>query len=186
MPSCIGWLFDISIEHDNAVIWIKTSDKKVLKFTCSYHPSFYVLPRSESDGLYLFQILSRQQDIVENVSWEENKLTDLFDYDCTGMKKKKLIYVQIQSTRYYQPLLKKVKEDSRVKQLFNTDLSHIQQYLFTKLKVEPTSMVKVEYNGSKLVEITKIDDDEVQEEVSPSPPPSPPPFSLLYFDLHTF
>src|SRR5437867_3454524 len=115
MPSCIGWLFDVSIQSDQAVIWIKTTYKKILKLTDSYQPSFYVLPRNETDGLHLFQILSRQQDIVEKVSWEENKLTDLFDYDCTyKRKKKKLIYVQIQSTRYYQPLLKKIGEDSRV------------------------------------------------------------------------
>lgn len=56
----------------------------------------------------------------------------------------------MQSTRYYLPLLKKIEEDSRVKQLFNTDLSHIQQYLFTKLKVEPTSKVKIKYSGLQL------------------------------------
>jgi hypothetical protein len=95
------------------------------------------IPRSESDGLYLFQILSRQQDILRKVSWEENKFTDLFDYEYND-KKKKLIYL---------PLLKKLREDPRVKQLFNTDLSHIQQYLFTKLRIEPTSKVKVEYDG---------------------------------------
>jgi hypothetical protein len=79
----IGWLFDVSIEHVRAVIWIKTSDKKVLKLTVSYQPSFYMLlPRNETDGLYLFQILSRQQDIVEKVSWEENMYTDPFDYNC--------------------------------------------------------------------------------------------------------
>jgi DNA polymerase elongation subunit (family B) len=176
-----GWLFDISIERDNVVIWIKTTDKKILKLTDPYRPGFYILPRNESDGLHLFQILSRQYDIVENVSWEENKLTDLFDYGYTDKRKKKLIYIQIQSIKYYLPLLKKI-EDSRVKQLFNTDLSHIQQYLFTKLKVEPTSKVKAEHKGSKLVQITKVDDDKEQEQVSPSPPP----FSLLYFDLHTF
>src|SRR5919206_3436648 len=138
----------------------KTTYKKILKLTDSYQPSFYILPRSESDGLYLCQILSRQQDIVEQVRWGENKLTDLFDYDCTNKrKKKKLIYVQIQSTRYYQPLLKKIGEDSKVKQLFNSDLLHIQRYLFTQLRIEPTSMVKVEYSGSKILQITKIDDD---------------------------
>ena len=185
MPSCIGWLFEISIEHDNnAVIWIKTIDKKILKLTDSYRPSFYVLPRCETDGLYLFQILSRQHDVVEQIRWEESKLTDLFGYnDTEKKKKKKLIYVQIQSIRYYQPLLKKIGEDFRVKQLFNTDLSHIQQYLFTRLRMEPTSKVKIEYSDSKMLQISKIDDDEEQGEVSQS---SPPPFSLLYFDLHTF
>jgi DNA polymerase elongation subunit (family B) len=61
--------------------------------------------------------------------------------------------------------------------LFNTDLLHVQQYLFTKLRIEPTSKVKVEYDGSKLLEAVKInDEDDVH----------PPPFSLLYFDLHTY
>jgi hypothetical protein len=66
MSCCIGWLFDVSIDHDQAVIWIKTADKKILKLRDLYHPAFYILPLSESDGLYLFQILSRQLDIVNS------------------------------------------------------------------------------------------------------------------------
>jgi DNA polymerase elongation subunit (family B) len=65
------------------------------------------------------------------------------------------------------------------------DLSHIQQYLFTKLRIEPTTKVKVEYSSSKILQIAKVDDDkEDQEQVSSSS--LPPPFSLLYFDIHTF
>jgi hypothetical protein len=77
----------------------------------------------------------------------------------------------------YQPLLKKLESNSQVKQLFNTDLLQVQQHLFTKLKIEPTSKVRVEYDGSKLLEMTKADDDNDVH---------PPPFSLLYFDLHTY
>jgi DNA polymerase elongation subunit (family B) len=176
MSSCIGWFFDVSIERDQVVIWIKTEDKKILRLRDNYRPSFYILPRNEYDGLCLFQILSRQQeDIVTKVNWDQNKLTDLFDYDCTD-RKKQLICVQLRSIRYYPLLLKKLEKDPRVKQLYNTDLSHVQQYLFTKLRIEPTSKVQVEYDGSKILEIAKIDD---EEEVSP------PPFSLLYLDLHT-
>jgi DNA polymerase elongation subunit (family B) len=102
-----------------------------------------------------------------------NKHTDLFDYNT----QRKLIHVQLQSLRYYQPLLKKLEYDSQVKQLFNTDLLNVQEYLFTKLKIEPTSKVKVEYDGSKLLEVVKVDD---EDDVNP------PPFSLLYFDLHTY
>ena len=47
----------------------------------------------------------------------------------------------------------------------------------TKLRIEPTSKLKIEYDGSKLLEIVKIDD---EDDVNP------PPFSLLYFDLHTY
>lgn len=61
--------------------------------------------------------------------------------------------------------------------MFNTDLSYAQQYLFSKLRIEPTSKLKVEYDGSKLLEAVKVDD---EDDVNP------PPFSLLYFDLHTY
>ena len=54
---------------------------------------------------------------------------------------------------------------------------HAQQYLFTKLKVEPTSKIQVEYDGSKLLGAVKIDDENDLH---------PPPFSMLYFDLHTY
>jgi DNA polymerase elongation subunit (family B) len=85
--------------------------------------------------------------------------------------------VQLQSLRCYQQLLKKLQIDCRVKQLFNTDLLQVQQYLFTKLKIEPTSKVEVKYDGLKLLDIVKVDD---ENDVNP------PTFSMLYFDLHTY
>jgi DNA polymerase elongation subunit (family B) len=53
-----------------------------------------------------------------------------------------------------------------------------QQYLFTKLKIEPTSKVEIQYdkNESRLIKITKINEDLVA---------APPPFSILYFEIHT-
>jgi DNA polymerase elongation subunit (family B) len=170
MASCIGWLLNVSIDNDHATLWIKTEQGQILKLRDSYRPGFYVLPRSESDGLHLFQILSREEDITVR---EENKFTNLSD----NRKQTRLIYMQLHSLRYCQPLLKKLTEDYRVKQLFNTDLLHVQQYLFTKLRIEPTSKVKVEYDGSKLLEVVKVDDEHDLH---------PPPFSLLYFDLHTY
>jgi hypothetical protein len=68
LATCVGWLFDISIENDKAIIWIKTEDKKILNLRDSYKTSFYILPRNESDGLQLLRVLSQQQDIVEKVS----------------------------------------------------------------------------------------------------------------------
>ena len=169
--SCIGWFFHVSIEQ----LWIKTINKKILRLTDSFQPSLYILPRNESDGLYLFHVLS-QQSIVAKVRWEEDKFTNLFDHNCTT-KKEKLICVYPQSTQYYISILKILEKDPRVKQLFNTDLSYIQQYLFTKLRIEPTSKVEVEYDGTKVIKINKVDD---EQEISL------PPFSLLYFDVQTF
>jgi DNA polymerase elongation subunit (family B) len=172
LTSCIGWLLDVSIDNDLAILSIKTEgDGQILKLRDSYHPGFYILPRNDSDALHLFQILSREEEIA--VRWDEDKHTDLFD----SKKTRKLIHVQLRSLTYYQPLLKKLQYDSQVKQLFNTDLLHVQQYLFTKLGIEPTSKVKVECDGSKLLKAVKVDDtDDVH----------PHPFSLIYFDLHTY
>jgi DNA polymerase elongation subunit (family B) len=172
LTSCIGWLLDISIDNDHAILSIKTEEGKILKLRDSYYPAFYILPRSEVDGLHLFQILSREEEI--SVRWEEYKRTNLFD----SKKTRKLIYVQLRSLRYYQPLLEKLEDSGQIKQLFNTDLLYVQQYLFTKLRIEPTNKVKIEYDDrSKLLGMVKVDDyDDVH----------PPPFSLLYFDLHTY
>ena len=171
LSSCTGWLLDVSIEQDKAILWIKTVDKKILRLTDSYQPFFYILPRNEQDGQYLFHILS-QQSAIKKVSWEENKFTNLFEEG----GRSKLICVVPESVQHYVSLLKKLEKDYRVKQFFNTDLSHVQQYLFYRLKVEPTSKVEVQYDGSKLVELTKVED---KDEISP------PPFSLLYVDVQT-
>ena len=64
MTNCIGWLFDVSIENDHAILSIKTEERQILKLRDSYHPGFYILPRDES----LFQSLSREEEI--SVRWE--------------------------------------------------------------------------------------------------------------------
>ena len=48
--------------------------------------------------------------------------------------------------------------------------------MFHRLKVEPTSKVDVEYDGSKLVELTKLED---EDDILL------PPFSILYIDIQT-
>jgi DNA polymerase elongation subunit (family B) len=171
LASCTGWLLDVSIQQDKAVLWIKSVDKKILRLTETYQPFFYILPRNEQDGQYLFHILS-QQSAIKKVSWEENKFTNLFE-ECV---RRRLICVFPETVQYYTTLLKKLEKDNCVKQFFNTDLSHVQQYLFHRLKIEPTSKVDVEYDGSKLVELTKLED---EDDILP------PPFSILYLNIQT-
>ena len=171
VSNCIGWLLHVSIEQDKAILWIKTEDKKVLRLIDFYQPFFYVLTTNEYDGACLFHVLSHQT-IVKKVSWEENRSTNMFE----KYSKKKLICVFPESLGSYAAILDRLEKDSRVKQTFNTDLSHLQQYLFHRLKIEPTSKVEVEYEDSKLVMINKIKD---ESDVSPSP------FSILHLDVHT-
>ena len=160
------------VEQDKVILWIKTKDKKILRLTDLYHPHFHVLPRNEHDGHILFHILS-QQSTVKKVNWEENKYTNLFELG----RKDKLLYVCLESVRDYETLLAKLKEDSRAKQFYNTDLSHVQKYLFHKLKLEPTSKIETQYDDSKLVKISKLED---EDDILP------PPFSILYVSIHTF
>jgi hypothetical protein len=117
---CIGWLLDVSIEQDKAVLWIKTVDKNILRLTDTYQPFFYLLPRNEQDGQYLFRVLS-QQSAIKKVSWEENKLTNLFEEG----GRSRLICVVPESVQHYVALLKKLEKDSRVKQFFNRSCSKI-------------------------------------------------------------
>jgi hypothetical protein len=154
VTSCIGWLLHVFIEQNKAILWIKTEDKKVLRLTDFYQPFFYILPRNENDGAYLFHILS-QQTTIKKVSWEENKSTNLFEKN----SKQKLICVLPESVNSYITILEKLEKDSRIKQMFNSDLSHLQQYLFNRLRIEPTSKIEVEYEDAKLVRITRVKDE---------------------------
>jgi hypothetical protein len=105
LTNCVGWLLDISIDNDHAILSIKTEDGQILKLRDLYRPGFYILPRNEADGIHLFQMLSREEEIA--VRWEEDRHTDLFN----SKKTRKLIHVQLQSLGYYQPLLKKLEDD---------------------------------------------------------------------------
>jgi hypothetical protein len=67
-----------------------------------------------------------------------------------------------------------LEKEPTVADLFNTSLSHLQDYLFTKLRIEPTSKVEVDYDKSHLTKIRKINDEDVL---------ATPPFSILYFEI---
>jgi hypothetical protein len=154
MAHCTGWILDISVEQNRAVIWIKTTDRNILRLVDKYYPNFYVLPRDEFAGEALFQILS-QESMIEKVEWAQ-KFTVLFDTSNHGLRKLISVY-----TKSINTLIKRLDKDIRIAQLFDTDLSPVQQYLFKTLKVEPTSKVDVEYdeNTFRLIGITNIEED---------------------------
>ena len=164
MDRAIGWLLDVTVERNAATLWIKTKGG-ILRLADKYQPCFYILSRNERAGTELFHILSQQPRT--RVEWQR-KLTDIFDADRHEM----LLCVYLESTYYHNTLVRRLQNDPRVAQLFNTELSHVQQYLCSRLKVEPTSKVQVEYDNERLITLTKIDELEV-----------PPPFTVLYFEV---
>ena len=42
-----GWILDVYIEDNEAVLWIKTEEGQVLKLIDYYEPVFYIQPKSE-------------------------------------------------------------------------------------------------------------------------------------------
>lgn len=83
MESAIGWLLDVTVEQNAAILWIKSIDRRIIRLTDEYLPSLYIMPKNEITGEELFHILSKQSKIMR-VTWQ-NKLTDIFDYYGYGM-----------------------------------------------------------------------------------------------------
>ena len=73
-------------------------------------------------------------------------------------------------------LVQKLGHDSRVKALYNIDLSGVRQFIYTQLRIPPTSKVEIEYDEDteRLLSISKIDD---SHEIAP------PPFSTMYIEV---
>jgi DNA polymerase elongation subunit (family B) len=166
MTSCTGWILDAYIE-DEAVLWIKTEEGNTLKLVDYYEPYFYIEPKSEKDGVELFQIL-RDMELIKEISWEQK-----FTNNNVGQK---LIRVGTYFIHHYNLLLKVLQHDilrQHIRHLYNTKLSHLQRYLFTQLKIQVISKVRVEYEDRELRSIKRItNDDEVH-----------PPFSIMQVEI---
>lgn len=166
--SCTGWILDVYIEDDQAVLWIKTGDGKSLKLIDDYEPSFYIQPKSEKEGRELVQIL-RDVELIKGLKWEY-KFTSI-DNNVSA----KLIHISTFSICHYNLLLKVLQHDTlrkRINQTFNTHLSHLQRYLFTKLQIQATNKINVEYEDRKLISIKKINAQEIE-----------PPFSVMHVEI---
>ena len=132
--------------------------------------TFYILPKSSSVGEDLLQQLSRQDQIIKRIFWNE-KYIDLHDKNKTQLIGISLTNSQEAGREGFRMLIQKLNHDSRVKALYNIDLSDVMGFIYTKLKIAPTSKVKVEYDDRQLLFIERIDED---EEIIP------PPFSMMF------
>ena len=167
----IGWLLDVFIQDDKAIILIRTDKGDVLSLCDNYHPSFYIMPQTNEAGNALIKILQAVPNIIR-ISFE-NKYTVL------GVASKEcLLHVVIDKASTFDEILNTVELLPQVKALYTVDLLHVQRYIFTKLNVAPTSKVAVKYrlNGEEkwLDSIKTIDD---SNEILP------PPFTIFLFNI---
>jgi len=169
LNTAVGWIFDAYIQDEKAVLWLRTDDA-VLRLTDAYAPSCYLLPRNEDDERGLLHLL-QDSPHIKSVALEE-KYTTLGEDEA-----KRLLHVHVDRAFNYRKITGVVERLPHVEALYNTDLLHVQEYLFTQLGVAPTSKIAIDYTDGKRVNALKRIDD--SREIPP------PPFTSLLFDLHT-
>ena len=74
IQTAVGWILDVS--HDNATgdinLIIKLQDGKVISFKQKLKENiFYILPKSQLVAEDLFQQLSRNDQIIKKIFWDE-------------------------------------------------------------------------------------------------------------------
>jgi hypothetical protein len=62
--TCIGWILDVYIENDQAVLWFKTEYGQVLRLIDNYEPVFYIQPKSEQSGTEILQIFGPRINVA--------------------------------------------------------------------------------------------------------------------------
>jgi DNA polymerase elongation subunit (family B) len=168
-----GWILDVShdYESNNINLLIKLQDGKCISFKQRLKEQiFYILPRSQPAGDDLFQQLSRNDQVIKKIFWDE-KYIDLADINKTKLIEITLENIQSQD---YQRLVKKLGMDFRVRSLYNTDLFALHRFIFNQLEIAPTSKVRFEYEDEKLFSITRVDD---SHEIFP------PPFRCMHIRI---
>src|SRR5919106_1091268 len=171
-----GWLLDVSHDNSNDDInlIIKLQDGKVISFKQKLNENtFYVLPKSQLVGEDLFQQLSRSDQVIKKIFWDK-KYVDLADKN-----KARLVGISTNisdsQTQIYRAFIKKLRMDSRVRSLYNTELSATQHFIYNQLKIAPTSKVRIKYEEEKLLSITELEDDSDEVAI--------PPFKMMHIGV---
>ena len=173
--TAVGWILDVSKDSvsNDIVILIKLVDGKVISFKQRLNEHiFYILPKSKIAGEDLFQQLSRNDQLIRRIFWDE-KFIDLQDKSKTNLIG---ISLDKNTQQDFKNLVQTLGRDPRVKALYNIDLSEVTQFICTQLRIPPTSKVEIEYEDDteRLLSIAKIDD---------SLEIAPPPFSTMYIEV---
>jgi hypothetical protein len=139
--TAVGWILDVSTDSDSddIIILIKLEDGRVISFKQKQHEHiFYILPRCSSTREELIQQLSRYDHLIKRIFWHE-KYIDLLDKNKTKLLGISLSYTYSEYRQDYKKLIQILQHDSRVAALYNVELSELMQFIYTQLKITPTS-----------------------------------------------
>lgn len=173
IQTAVGWILDVLHDHATSDIdlLIKLQDGNVISFKQKLKEYiFYVLPKSQSAGRDLFQQLSRNDQLIKKIFWDEKYI------EFAGKNKTRLIGISVTDikSQNYQILIKKLKTDSRVRSSYNTELSATQHFIYNQLRIAPTSKVSIGFEEEKLLSIKKLDD--IEDVTSP-------PFKIMHIRI---
>jgi len=168
MSHDIGWLLDIYVRNDRAILWIRCEDGRVLRLRDSYIPFFHVKPVGEEAAER--QLLCQLQECegVRAASVERKKTS------LESPRENQVIKVETCGTKPYRKLVDGLERSHFVESVYGVDFLHSQLYLLTQLEVEPTSKVLFGHENGWVTHMKKIDD---------SKELAPPPFAMLRFRL---
>ena len=164
-----GWILDVYTRQNEAVVWLQTKEGLPLRLSEPYSPSFYILPKDKGSEKELYWILQQHQNIKGVVS--EDKYTKL-----GSTQKRTLLRVIVDDALNYKKIKEATKKLPQTGKLYNGDLLHVQQYLFTQLEITPTSKVRVIYDAKNQIKSARLVDD--SNEIAP------PPFTTIFFNIH--
>jgi DNA polymerase elongation subunit (family B) len=169
-----GWLLDVSIRNDSnkAILWFKTERGESLRLTDPYTPSLYIKTRNEDCSNQDLRSMLERTTGIKSVDRVEKK-TRLGAHE-----PERLLKCNFENPMYFNLASKVLENHPLVEDLYNSDLIHIQLYLFSQFGLEPTRRMEIEYNQSSSNLQTCYVTDETEFELTP------PPFVTLYFDIH--
>jgi DNA polymerase elongation subunit (family B) len=162
-----GWLLDVYINSENAVLWFKLENGQTLRLTDLYRPNFYVETKENTQTENLANIIHGHPNILHAST--ENKFTSI-----NKKQKIRVLHIYIDYPKNFGKVLNDIKKLRLTKAFYNIGLLHVQRYLFQK-NVAPTNKVKIKYDKKFRLRSLQVlkGDWEIK----------PPPFTSLIFDM---
>lgn len=152
---------------EEAVLWFILEDGRAIRLTDTYHSDFYVKVKAGYDIEDVGWTLKQHPNITDVKTEEKYVAID-------ARVKSTVLHVLTDSSTHFKSLLLDLQKLTAIENLFNTDLLHVQRYLYRK-NLTPTSKVDVTWNSKEVLKSFKTLDDE--DELAP------PQFKVLHFEL---
>jgi len=162
----VGWLLDVYIDADEAILWIKTVEGASLRLTDRYRPDFYAEPASEA------RLEELEDALTEHPNIDHVEVVERYGRLEAG-EKTRVLHVFVDEAGSLSRVLKDLRRMGLFKAFYNVYLLHVQRYLFWK-GLAPTSKVEAEHDGARLRGLRVLDDSREVE---------PPPFTTFIFSI---